>query len=170
MRKKLVSTLLLGLAMTIGSISYAQTPRGTIEFKSYPPEVETTVKAADGKIEKKRSQIGKDGEKAVPGAVVIYAYSFKNISDKSASGIVIDNPIPASTTLVAGSTYGENTEITFSADGGKTWANVEKVKVKGADGKERAAGISELTHIRWRLRGELAPGKQGEVGFRVAIN
>jgi len=52
MRKKLVSTLLLGLAMTIGSISYAQTPRGTIEFKSYPPEVETTVKAADGKIEK----------------------------------------------------------------------------------------------------------------------
>ena len=55
-------------------------------------------------------------------------------------------------------------------DGGKTWATADRVKVKGADGKERAAGLSELTHIRWTQRGELAPGKQGEAGFRVVVN
>ena len=61
-------------------------------------------------------------------------------------------------------------EITYSADGGKTFNTAAKVTVKSADGKERPAGISEFTHIRWHQRGELAPGKQAEVGFRVVIN
>ena len=60
-------------------------------------------------------------------------------------------------------------EITFSADGGKNFAPAARVTVIGADGKERPAGISEFTHIRWSQRGELAPGKTGEVGFRVVI-
>ena len=52
----------------------------------------------------------------------------------------------------------------------KTWAAIDKLKVKTADGKERPAGISEITDVRWSLRGELGAGKQGEVGFRVVIN
>jgi uncharacterized repeat protein (TIGR01451 family) len=102
--------------------------------------------------------------------VVFYTSTFKNISAKPAGNISINNPVPANTTLVAASAYGEGMDISYSADGGKTWAAADKVKVKGADGKERAAGLSELTHIRWTLRGELAPGKQGEAGFRVVVN
>lgn len=167
MRKTLINLLFLSLAATAGPLAYAQArpAGGNIEFKNIA-EVEVEVKAADGKVEKKRSPV----QKAIPGTVVFYTSTFKNISAKPAGNISINNPVPANTTLVAASAYGEGMDISYSADGGKTWAAADKVKVKGADGKERAAGLSELTHIRWTLRGELAPGKQGEAGFRVVVN
>lgn len=167
MRKTLINFLLLGLAATAGPLAYAQARAagGNIEFKNIV-EVDVEVKGADGKIEKKRGPV----QKAIPGTVVIYTSTFKNISAKPAGNININNPVPANTTLVAASAYGEGMDISYSADGGKTWAAADKVRIKGADGKERPAGISEFTHIRWSLRGELAPGKQGEAGFRVVVN
>jgi len=65
---------------------------------------------------------------------------------------------------------GDNTDISFSADGGKAWAPADKVRVRGADGKDRPAGLSEFTHVRWVYRGDLAAGKQGAVSFRVTVN
>jgi uncharacterized repeat protein (TIGR01451 family) len=167
MRQTLIHLLFLSLAATAGPLAYAQArpAGGDIEFKNIA-EVEAEVKAADGKVEKKRTPV----QKAIPGTVVFYTSTFKNISAKPAGNISINNPIPANTTLVAASAYGERMDITYSADGGKTWAAADKLKVKGADGKERAAGISEITHIKWSLRGELAAGKQGEAGFRVVVN
>jgi len=167
MRKTLIKLLFLSLAASAGPLAYAQArpAAGNIEFKNIA-EVEIEVKAADGKIEKKRTPV----QKAIPGTVVFYTSSFKNVSAKPAGSISINNPIPANTTLVAASAYGEGMDISYSADGGKTWAAADKVKVKGSDDKERAAAISEFTHIKWTLRGELPSGKQGEAGFRVLIN
>jgi uncharacterized repeat protein (TIGR01451 family) len=167
MRKSLVKFLLFSLAVLAGPLAVAQARQagGNIEFKNVA-EVEIEVKGADGKVEKKRGPV----QKAIPGAEIFYTSTFKNIGNKPAGNIIINNPIPANTTLVAGSAFGENTSISFSADGGKTWAAPDLVKVKGADGKERPAGISEFTHVRWTLKNELAPGKQGEVGFRVVVN
>jgi uncharacterized repeat protein (TIGR01451 family) len=167
MRKTLINLLFLSLAASAGPLAYAQArpAAGNIEFKNIA-EVEIEVKAADGKIEKKRTAV----QKAIPGTVVFYTSTFKNVSAKPAGNISINNPVPANTTLVAASAYGEGMDISYSADGGKTWAAADKVTVKGADGKQRAAGISEFTHIRWTLRGELPAGKQGEAGFRVVVN
>ena len=167
MRKTLIKFLLFGLATAAGPLAYAQArpATGSIELKNIA-EVEIEVKGADGKVEKKRAPV----EKAIPGTVVFYTSTFKNISAKPASNISINNPIPTHTTFVAASAYGDGMDTTYSADGGKTWAAADKVKVKGADGKERAAAVSEFTDIRWILRGDLAPGKQGEAGFRVVIN
>ena len=167
MRKTLINLLFISLAASAGPLANAQArpATGSIELKNIA-EVEIEVKGADGKVEKKRAPV----EKAIPGTVVFYTSTFKNIGTKPAGNIVINNPIPANTTLVAASTYGEAMDTTYSADDGKTWAAADKVRVKGADGKERAAAVSEFTHIRWVLRGELAAGKQGEAGFRVVIN
>jgi uncharacterized repeat protein (TIGR01451 family) len=167
MRNKLLSITLASLLLALGTAALAQAPaqRGNIELKNVA-EVEVAVTGADGKVVKKRGPV----EKAIPGTVVFYTSTFKNISARPAGNISINNPIPANTTLVPASAYGEGMDISYSADGGKAWAAADKVKVKGADGKERAAAVSEFTHIRWNLRGELAPGKQGEAGFRVVIN
>lgn len=143
---------------------HAQTS-GDIELRN-TAEVEVEAKTADGKTEKKRVV----AQKVVPGGEVIYTSTFRNVGKKPAGNIAIVNPVPANTTLVGGSAWGENTDIAFSADGGKTWAPVNQVKVAGADGKPRAAGISEFTHIRWTYKGELPAGKQGQVGFRVTVN
>ena len=143
----------------------AQPQRGAIEL-SHIAEVDVETKGADGKVTRKRAP----ALKAVPGTVGHYTSSFSNISDKPAEGIAITNPIPANTTLVAGSPWGQGMDIHYSADGAKTWATVDKIRIKGADGKERPAGLKDITHVRWSLRGELAPGKQGSCGFDVTIN
>ncbi len=167
MRNQLLCITLSALLTGFTSAALAQAPaaRGNIEFKNVA-EVELAVTGTDGKLEKKRSPV----QKAIPGTVVFYTSTFRNIGAKPAGNINISNPIPANTTLVAASAYGEGMDISYSADGGKTWAAADKLRVKGADGKERAAGISEVTHVRWSLRGELAAGKQGEAGFRVVVN
>jgi uncharacterized repeat protein (TIGR01451 family) len=138
---------------------------GDIELRNIA-EIEQPVKGADGKVVKQRVI----AQKAIPGTEVIYTSTFRNIGRKPAGNVAIVNPVPANTTLVAGSASGENTEISFSADGGKSWASADKVRVTGADGKPRPAGISEFTHIRWAWRGELPAGKQGAVAFRVTVN
>ncbi|MDB5857404.1 MAG: conserved repeat domain [Ramlibacter sp.] len=164
MNKQFIFATLLALAAAT-SPALAQTGAGDIEFRNVA-EQEVDVKAADGKVEKKRVAVAK----AIPGAEIIYTSTFRNVGKRPAANIQVVNPVPANTVLVGGSAFGENTEITYSADGAKTWATADKVKVKGADGKERPAGISELTHVRWVYRGELAPGKQAAVGFRVVVN
>ena len=167
MRKTFIKFLLFGLAAAAVPLAYAQArpAAGSIELKNIA-EVELEVKGAYGKVEKKRAPV----EKAIPGTVIFYTSTFKNISAKPAGSIVITNPIPANTTLVAASPYGEGMDISYSADGAKTWAAADKLKVKGADGKERAASLSEITHIKWSPKADLAAGKFGEAGFRVVIN
>lgn len=161
----LYTTAILVLALAAWTGAHAQPAGGDIEFRNIA-EIEQEVKTPEGKTEKKRVI----AQKAVPGMEVIYTSTFRNNGAKSAGNIVVVNPIPANTTLVGGSAAGDNTEITFSADGGKAWAPADKVRVRGADGKERPAGLSEFTHVRWVYRGDLAPGKQGAVSFRVTVN
>jgi uncharacterized repeat protein (TIGR01451 family) len=165
MRKQFILAALIALAAAVAGPAFAQAGGGDIEFRNVA-EQEVEVKAADGKVEKKRVPVAK----AIPGAEIIYTSTFRNVGKRPAANIQVVNPVPGNTTLVGGSAYGENTDITFSANSGKTWASADKVKVIGADGKERPAAISELTHVRWIYRGDLAPGKQAEVGFRVVVN
>ena len=172
---KLIFASLAGIAATAAPLVHAQaqTPAqaqarpaaGNIEFKNIA-EVEIETKTADGKVEKKRVPV----QKAIPGTVVFYTSTFKNTGSKAAGNINVTNPVPANTTLVAASAYGEGMDISYSADGAKTWAAVDKLKVRGADGKERAAGISDITHVKWIPKTDLAPGKVGEAGFRVVVN
>jgi uncharacterized repeat protein (TIGR01451 family) len=165
MNRHLIATILVALAACLHLPVQAQAGGGDIEFRNIA-EIESDVKGPDGRVEKKRVI----AQKAVPGTEVIYTSTFRNVGKRPAANISIVNPVPASTTLVGGSAFGENTEITFSADGGKTWATADKVKVTGPDGKQRPAGISEFTHVRWTYRGDLPPGKEGAVGFRVVVN
>lgn len=166
MHQRIVTTaaaLVLAFCAFSG-VAHAQAG-GDIEFRNIA-EIEQEVKAADGKTEKKRVI----AQKAIPGTEVIYTSTFRNMGKRPAGNISVVNPVPANTTLVGGSAWGDNTQIAFSADGGKTWASADQVKVTGADGKPRPAGLSEFTHIRWTYRGELPAGKQGAVGFRVTVN
>jgi uncharacterized repeat protein (TIGR01451 family) len=157
-----IAAFLLAAAAWTGA--HAQSG-GDIEFRNVA-EIEQEVKTPDGKVEKRRVA----AQKAIPGSEIFYTSTFRNIGRRPAGNIAVVNPIPANTTLVGGSAYGENTDITFSANGGKTWAAADKVTVTGKDGKPRAAALPEFTHIRWTYRGELPPGKEGLVGFRVTVN
>lgn len=160
----LVSALLLGASAYAAPEKAAPAKAGSIKVQSLA-EQEIEVKLPDGKTEKKRQPV----EKAVPGSEVIYTTRFTNEGAKPAGNIVINNPVPANTTYVAGSAFGDNTAITYSVDG-KNFNTPDKLTIKTKEGRERPALPSEYTGIRWSQKGELAPGKTGEVGFRVKIN
>lgn len=142
----------------------AQAADGAIKVTSIA-QVEVEVVAKGGKKTLKRTPV----EKAVPGTEVIYTTTFENIIDKAVGNIVINNPIPNDTEYKAGSAFGKDCQILFSIDGGKSFAVAEKLKIKDADGKERAALAKEYTDIRWTYKKQLAAGKSGEVGFRSVI-
>lgn len=135
-----------------------------VEIRSVA-EVEVEVVNSKGQKELKRQPV----EKAVPGTEVIYTTTFRNLIDKPVGNIAITNPVPNDTFYKGGSAAGANTTITFSVDGGKTFATPDKLKLKGQDGKERPALPAEYSHIRWTYLGELGAGKSGTVTFRAVI-
>jgi uncharacterized repeat protein (TIGR01451 family) len=128
-------------------------------------ELEIEVVGKDGKKMLKRTPV----QKAIPAIEVIYTTTFENVANKPVGNIVINNPIPNDSEYRAGSAFGRDCEILFSADGGKLFAKADKLNVKAVDGKERAALPREYTHIRWTYQGQLMAGKSGEVGFRTVI-
>ncbi len=136
---------------------------GSIEVKSIAEKEVETVK--NGKKEIKRTAV----DKAVPGDDIVYTTTFKNLTGKPAGNIVINNPVPNDSVYKGGSAAGANTVITFSVDGGKQFAEADKLAVKGKDGKTRIALPTEYTNIRWTYKGELGVDKSGEVSFRATI-
>jgi len=161
MRILFITALALVMQSAVG---LAQAQQNPILVKSIA-ETEVDVKNAQGGIEKKRVPL----TKAAPGDEVIYTTTFTNQGAKPAGNVVITNPVPANTSYVGGSAFGDNTEITYSADGGKTYGKPDKLTVKTSEGRERPAIPGEYTHIRWVYKGELAPAKTGTAGFRVVV-
>jgi uncharacterized repeat protein (TIGR01451 family) len=110
---------------------------------------------------------------AKPGDVVQYVLAYVNRGDQAARDAVIDDPIPKGTTYLASTAAGEGAEITFSNDGGKTYAPAVKLtyelKLPNGTVEKRVANPSDYTHVRWTLK-SVAPGAGGTVSFKVKVN
>jgi len=105
----------------------------------------------------------------IPGEEVIYTTYYNNKSNQVADKIVITNPVPENTRYKPNSAVGADTEITYSIDGGKSFAAPEALMVTAKNGEQRVARPSEYTHIRWAYEPVLPPGKKGNVQFRVVL-
>ena len=132
---------------------------------SITAEVEVTIKKADGSEEVKRVPAAK----VPPGQAVIYTLHAKNTGEKPASDVIVTDPIPDHMEYVDGSVSGNEARVTFSVDGGKSFAAKETLKVRGEDGAMRAALPSDFTHIRWQLATPIAPGGARKVSFRARV-
>jgi uncharacterized repeat protein (TIGR01451 family) len=107
-------------------------------------------------------------DKMLPGDKVGYQISFENTGKEAATDIVIANPIPENTVYVAASAKGLNTDIDFSADGGKTYAQPSKLLIE-KDGERVKATAADYTHVRWTLNKPLAIGAESSVQYAVII-
>lgn len=112
-------------------------------------------------------------QKMVPGDEVIYTVTYTNKTAKPAENITVTNPVPKHTRYRDGSAAGDNAEITFSVDGGKTFSTPDKLTVaakdKGGKDSVRPASGADYTHIRWVVKQNMAPGQSGTVRFRAVI-
>ena len=107
-----------------------------------------------------------------PGDVIFYTLSYVNSGDDVATNAVMDDPIPKGTVYLAGSAFGNDAEITFSIDSGKTFKKPSlltyEVKLPSGKIEKRTASPEQYTHIRWTVSVIPAHGS-GQVGFQVRM-
>jgi uncharacterized repeat protein (TIGR01451 family) len=166
-----VRSLLAPLALATAAVAFgahAQAPAGGGVQLVNTAQKEVEVDEAGRKV-RKLVEIGK----MVPGDEVVYTISYVNKGAKPAERIVVVNPIPQHTKFKAGSVEGANTQVAYSADGGKTFAAPDKLTVAARDTKgtpvSRPALAADITHIRWTLNEPLPPGANGYVRFKAVI-
>jgi uncharacterized repeat protein (TIGR01451 family) len=146
------STMLAVVLSSVSMTSHAVSS-GMIRVSSVA-EVEETRVQQNGRKEQQRVRV----RKVSPGTVVLFRTEFQNTDRKPVGNIVISNPIPEETEYWAGSAFGDNTDITFSVDNGKTFHAADRLDPRAAK-----------THIRWTYKGQLAAGAWGEVGFKAEV-
>lgn len=128
-------------------------------------EVEVTEANARGE----KVLMRKPADRVPPGGVVIYVNTFSNSGKEPKENLVVTSPIPASTEYLAGSAEGMGADVTFSVDGGKTFAPAAALTVADPRLGKRPAAPPDYTHVRWMLREPLKPGASGIVEFRVRV-
>lgn len=106
--------------------------------------------------------------KVVPGNLIVYTLTTKNVCDKPAMAVVVNNPVPEHMTYVANSASGVGTDVTYSLDG-KSFAKLAALTVKNADGSSRAARAEEITSIRWVYSTAINAGQVSSVSFRAVV-
>jgi uncharacterized repeat protein (TIGR01451 family) len=152
------------LALTLMATQWAVAEEGNISLQSIvQKEVITTNDKGKKEVSLESAALVK------PGEVVRYTNIYKNISDTGVDNIVLNNPIPEHTVYVELSGFGENTQITFSADGAATYAPLAELTVTEKNGTERRAVATDITHIRWTRTISLPPNGEGQVGFSARL-
>ena len=113
-----------------------------------------------------------NGDRATTGDVLVYRIIYKNSGNEAATNAVIDNPIPQGMTYIDNSATGENADITFSIDGGKTYKkpSLLSYESKHPNGKtERyTARPEEYSNVRWLVK-SVPSNTGGKVEFKVRV-
>ena len=108
-------------------------------------------------------------DRVVAGDPVVYTLAVRNIGADPAPTVVVTSPIPRGMRYVAGSAVGPAAELSFSVDGGRSYALPAQLTVLGPDGKSRAADPADYTNIRWVLADTLQAGSVAFVRFRAVL-
>ncbi|MCX5848866.1 MAG: hypothetical protein NTW65_05410 [Deltaproteobacteria bacterium] len=107
-----------------------------------------------------------------PGDVIFYTLNYVNSENEAATKAVLDDPIPKGTVYVTGSAFGQDAEISFSIDGGKTYKKQSlltyDLKLPNGKIEKKSASPEEYTHIRWTIS-VIPAGGNGQVGFQVKV-
>jgi uncharacterized repeat protein (TIGR01451 family) len=104
-----------------------------------------------------------------PGDVLAYTGTYRNGGTAPADKLTAVIPVPAGTTLVAGSA--EPAKAQASTDGTRFAPMPLMRTVKQADGSDRreAVPLADYRAVRWEI-GALAPGASSDVALRVRID
>ena len=100
-----------------------------------------------------------------PGDRLVFVLSYKNQTAQPATGFTVTNPIPDAVSFSNSDAPG----AVLSVDGGKSWGQLESLKVAQPDGTSRPAAAADVTHIRWTFVQPIAAGAGGTVSFRGLV-
>jgi uncharacterized repeat protein (TIGR01451 family) len=136
------------------------------------PEVTVTTKAE--KVATLHAQGGDrvrllPADHVVAGDEVIYTLEVRNLGAMPVDGYTFSTPIPEHMVYVGDSAVAPGAEVSYSVDGGRSFAAPEKLTVHAANGKQRPAVAADYTHIRFVLRNRLKRGAMALARFRAVL-
>jgi uncharacterized repeat protein (TIGR01451 family) len=102
------------------------------------------------------------------GQVVYYTVRITNQTTVPLRNVAVVQPVPANTVYIADSAAGPGAVVSFSIDGGHSFAAPEALTVDN-EGSKHLAQPAQYTHIRWQLRNPLAPGATALARFRATF-
>jgi len=112
-------------------------------------------------------------DRIVPGEVLTYTLAYRNKGDEPATGVKLQSLIPEGTTYLENSASNEGPAPLFSADGGETFEQSERLQKTetGPDGQSltESATPHDYDAIRWIID-RLPAGASGELSFKVKVN
>jgi uncharacterized repeat protein (TIGR01451 family) len=157
---KKIITLLMAMSLLMFSIEALAKPLLSVNIKA---ETEVTVNNVTKRVA---------ADKINSGDVMIYTINYVNTGNEAATNAVLDDPIPNGTVYINGSAFGDNADITFSIDGGKTFKKPSlltyEIKLPNGKMEKKVASPEEYTSIRWTIK-TISAGGKGQVGFKVKV-
>ncbi len=122
------------------------------------------------KVVKKKKAKWVKATKVVPGTVVRYINTLKNKGKETAENLVVVNAVPEHMEYMNGTAVSSSkSNVTYSVDGGKTFAKPKKLYVKDKKTKKRRrAKASEYTTIKWVVA-KLNSGKKTTVEYKAKL-
>lgn len=100
-------------------------------------------------------------DKVVPGDKLIFTTAYANETGEPVDNFVVTNPLPAAVTLSTDDGF------SVSVDGGQTFGRLALLKVS-ADGTDREATLTDVTHVRWTLP-RLEVGEKGILKYQAVV-
>lgn len=156
-QKKFLTTF--AVTALVWGMTVGMAPQGGIVAEQIV-ETERTVKLPDGTVKSERvpAALVKPGDK------IFYTLLFRNEGDKPADNLVLTMPVPVEITYIENSAKANGAAVTFSADGGKSYAPRGSLKVT-VGGENRPAESQDVTHIRWTIQSAVEPGVERQLSF-----
>jgi len=156
-----IPTGLLGLFLAVGAVG--QVPAGPLAIRSIA-EVESRSIVAGREVVKLIP-----ADRVAPGDRVIYTLEVRNTGATVLDSPIVTHPVPEHMRYVPDSAVGPGAEVSYSVDGGHNFERAENLKVRGADGRPRAAVAADYTDIRWQLKNSLKANSVAFVRFRALV-
>lgn len=107
-------------------------------------------------------------EEAAPGDEVRYSLTYANLGDTAAESVNLVMPVPGEVTYIETSAVAGTNQLSFSADGGETFAPRAALMTRAGD-QLRPATSDEITHIKWAFTQPIAPAATGSVSFSAVL-
>jgi len=159
-----VSGILLAVTLAAPAVAQEQ-PKLRVDLQV---ERELLEAGADQQEQVRREPV----ESVSTGDVLVYTLNIQNEGTTSAHAAKVVDPIPDGTVLIPDSVQGTGAEITYSIDGGASFAGYPITRrVKGPDGRELEVPVpaEDYTHVRWTLTEPLDPGQVRTANFKVRV-
>ena len=152
---KIISAILISISTFSASVATAQ---------EKPMRLESAVQLLKPADESGGEPALLDAKNVVPGDTLVFTTSFRNQGSAAINDFVIVNPVPADVVLADEPAA----DAQVSVDGAKTWGQLAELIIIESSGEQRAATISDITHLRWTFS-RVPSGETGRVQFSANV-